>query len=134
MLKGFKDFIFKGNVVDLGVAVIIASAFGGIVNSFVKDLVTPLIGAFGGIPDFSGILFTINKSKFLIGDLINSVISFLIISSIIYFLIILPMNKIQERIKKDKTVDPIEKICPECLSSIPIKARKCKYCSSVVGK
>ena len=123
MLNDFKKFILKGNVVDMAVGVVIGVASGNVVAAMVKDLITPLIGAFGGTPDFSGIFFTINNSKFMVGDFINSIVSFLTISMTVYFMVILPMNKI---IKKN----PTEKTCPECLSLIPIKAKKCKFCAS----
>lgn len=132
MLKGFRDFILRGNVVDLAVAVIIGGAFNKIVNSVVSDLITPFIGVFGGEPDFSKVAFTINKSKFLIGDLLNSVISFLIVAAVIYFFIILPMNKVTDRIKRREKSDPTEKECPECLSMIPLKAKRCKFCTASV--
>lgn len=134
ILKGFRDFILRGNVIDLAVAVVIGGAFNSVVTALVKDLITPLIGAIGGEPDFSGINFTVNKSRFMIGDFINAVISFLIISSVIYFLIVLPMNKIMNKIKSGEKADPHEKTCPQCLSLIPSKAKKCKFCTSVVGK
>ena len=132
MLKGFRDFLLRGNVVDLAVAVVIGSAFGAIVNALVKDLITPLIGAIGGQPDFSNIVFTINKSEFLVGDFFNALISFLIISSVIYFLVVLPMNSIMKRLKSGEKLDPSEKACPECLSLIPLKAKRCKFCTAVV--
>lgn len=132
MFKNFRDFLLRGNVVDLAVAVVIGSAFSAVVTALVKDLVTPTIAAIGGQPDFSNIYFTINKSKFLIGDFINSVISFLIIGGVVYFFIVLPMNKIMEKIKRGEKTDPTEKTCPECLSLIPLKAKKCKNCTSLV--
>lgn len=132
MLKGFKDFIMKGNVVDMAVGVVIGVAFGSVITALVKDLVTPLIGAFGGTPDFSGIYFTVNKSKFMVGDFINALISFLIIAAVIYFTVVLPMNKVMAKIKSGKSVDPTEKTCPECLSLIPLKAGRCKFCTSVL--
>jgi large conductance mechanosensitive channel len=132
MLKGFKSFIMKGNVVDLAVAVVIGAAFGSVVNAMVKDLVTPLIGAFGGTPDFSALQFTVNGSKFMIGDFFNSLFSFIVISAVIYFGVVMPMNKIVARMKSGKTIDPTEKTCPECLSLIPIKAKRCKFCTSSV--
>jgi large conductance mechanosensitive channel len=134
MLKGFKDFIMKGNVVDMAVGVVVGVAFKDVINGLVKDLVTPLIGAFGGTPDFSGIYFTVNHSKFMVGDFINSLVSFLSISAVIYFTVVLPMNKITQKLKSDKSVAPTEKTCPECLSLIPIKARRCKFCTANVGK
>ena len=132
MLKGFRDFLLRGNVVDLAVAVVIGSAFGAIVSALVKDLITPLIGAIGGQPDFSNIVFTINKSDFLVGDFLNALISFLIIASVIYFLVVLPMNGIVKKLKSGEKFDPMEKTCPECLSLIPLKAKRCKFCTAEV--
>ncbi len=132
MLKGFKDFILRGNMVDLAVAVVIGAAFSSIINSLVKDLITPLIAAIGGKPDFSNIYFTVNKSRFMIGDFLNSLISFLIISAVVYFFVIMPINKIMDRMKSGKSPDPTEKACPECLSLILIKARRCKFCTAVL--
>ena len=131
MMKGFRDFILRGNVIDLAVAVVIGAAFSSIVTALVKDLITPLIAAIGGKPDFSNIFFTINGSKFMVGDFINALISFLIMAAVIYFLIVLPMNTVMKRINSGKTVDPKEKTCPECLSLIPIKAKRCKYCTTI---
>lgn len=131
-MKGFRDFILRGNVIDLAVAVVIGGAFGAIVNALVKDLITPLIGAIGGEPDFSNITFSLNESKFLVGDFLNALISFLIIASVIYFLVVLPMNALMKRLKSGEKVDPTEKTCPECFSQIPLKAKRCKYCTSVV--
>lgn len=131
MLKGFRDFIMRGNVVDLAVAVIIGGAFNSIVQALVKDIITPFIGVFGGVPDFSGMKLSINKSEFLIGDFFNQIVSFLIIASVIYFAIIMPMNKIMERVNKGEKIDPKTKSCPECLSIVPIKAKRCKFCRSL---
>jgi large conductance mechanosensitive channel len=132
MLKGFRDFILRGNVIDLAVAVVIGGAFGTIVTALVKDLITPLIAAIGGKPDFSNLFFTLNGSKFMIGDFINALISFLIVAAVIYFLIVLPMNTIMKKINSGKNVDPTEKTCPQCLSQVPIKAKRCKFCTSVL--
>ena len=134
MLKGFKDFIMKGNAVDMAVGVVIGIAFGNVVTAMVKDLVTPLIGAFGGTPDFSGISFTVNNSVFMIGDFINALVSFLTIATVIYFAVVLPMNKLTDKMKSGKTQSPTEKACPECLSLIPIKAKRCKFCTAILGK
>jgi len=134
MLKGFKEFILKGNVVDMAVGVVMGVAFGNVVSAAVKDLVSPLIGALGGTPDFSGLVFTVNKSQFMIGDFINSLVSFLSVATVVYFAVIVPMNKIMKKMKSGKTEDPTEKACSECLSLIPIAAKRCKFCSSVVGK
>lgn len=132
-MQEFKKFIMKGNVVDLAVGVVVGVAFGGVVSSLVKDLITPLISAIGGQPDFSGLTFTINNSKFSYGEFINAVLSFLIIASVIFFLVVKPLNKLQERAARNKTPDdPTEKKCPECLSKIPKAAKRCMYCTSKV--
>ncbi|MBP7118724.1 large conductance mechanosensitive channel protein MscL [Candidatus Woesebacteria bacterium] len=133
-MKGFKDYILRGNVIDLAVAVVIGGAFGAVVTALVKDIVTPLIGAFGGTPDFSAVSFTVNNSKFMIGDFINAVISFITIAAVIYFFVVTPMNKIMEKVKKGQKVDPSTKICPDCLSAVPIGAKRCKFCTSTLKK
>lgn len=130
LLKGFKEFILKGNVVDLAVGIVIGVAFGNVVTALVKDLITPLIGALGGTPDFSSLSFTINNSIFMIGDFINVLIAFIINAAVIYFLVVLPMNKLMALAKKEKPTDPTVKRCPECLSDIPIKAKRCAFCTS----
>ena len=134
MFKGFKNFILKGNVVDTAVGVVIGVSFGNIISAIVKDLVTPLIGAFGKSPDFSAIFFTVNGSKFMVGDFINSLVSFLTIATVIYFVVVLPMNKVTEKFESGKSENPTDKTCPECLSVIPIKAKRCKYCTAIVEK
>jgi large conductance mechanosensitive channel len=134
MLKGFKNFILRGNVIDLAVAVVIGGAFSSIITALVKDLITPLIAAIGGKPDFSSLYFTINNSKFMIGDFLNALISFLIISSVIYFLVVLPMNTIMKKLQSGQKSDPKDKVCPECLSQIPLKATRCKFCTTVLKK
>ncbi len=134
VLKGFRDYLFRGNVVDLAVAVVIGGAFGSIVTSLVKDIVTPIIGAIGGQPDFSNIYFTVNNSKFMIGNFLNSVISFVMIAGVIYFVVIVPMNKIMAAMKKEEKKDPTDKVCHECLSKIPINAKRCMYCTSILKK
>jgi large conductance mechanosensitive channel len=133
MLKEFKQFIMKGNVVDLAVGVIIGLAFGAVVTGLVKDLVTPLIAAIGGKPDFSSLSFSVNHSKFLYGDFINALLGFLIIAAVIFFFVVKPLNALQTRAAKNNTPeDPAEKKCPECLSEIPKNAKRCKYCTSKV--
>ncbi len=132
-MKGFKQFMLRGNVVDLAVAVVMGAAFGAIVTALVKDLITPLIAAIGGKPDFSNIFFTINHSKFAIGDFLNALVSFLLIGVAVYFFVVLPINKLITRLKHgDVPPDPTSKMCPECISEVPIKARKCKFCASVL--
>jgi large conductance mechanosensitive channel len=131
--KDFKEFLLRGNVVDLAVAVIIGAAFGAIVTALVKDLITPLIAAFGGQPDFSGLSFTINKSHFMYGDFINAVLSFLIIATVVFFFIVVPINTLIERTReKPTTPDPTTHKCPECLSEIPLAARRCAFCTAEV--
>ena len=133
MLKGFKTFLLRGNVVDLAVAVVIGGAFGAIVTALVKDLITPLIAAIGGKPDFSAIQFEINGSKFPIGDFINALVAFLMIAAAVYFMIVVPVNALNARIHRgEKPPDPTTKQCPECLSEIPIKAKRCAFCTSPV--
>ena len=130
MLKGFGKFIMRGNVIDLAVAVVIGAAFGTVVNALVKDFLTPLIAAIFGKPDFSAIAFEINHSRFAIGDLINALISFLLIAAAIYFFIIVPMNAITERFRPWTDEEPPKlKECPECLSEIPADAKRCKFCT-----
>jgi len=134
MLKDFRKFILRGNTVDLAVAVVIGAAFGAIVTALVKDLITPLIAAIGGKPDFSGLYFTVHHSRFLYGDFINAVISFLIIGAAIFFFVVQPINKLTIRMNQRKTPeDPSEKKCPECLSSIPKAAKRCAFCTSKVA-
>jgi len=133
MLRGFRQFVFRGNVVDLAVAVVIGAAFGAVVTAFVKDLLTPLIAALFGKPDFSALRFTLNHSEFLFGDFLNTVISFLLVAVAIYFFIIVPMNALMARLKRGEAPpDPTTRQCPECLSEIPIAARRCAHCASPV--
>ncbi len=131
MLQGFKQFILKGNVVDLAVGIVIGVAFGNVVTALVKDLITPLVSVIGGNPDFSSLYFTVNNSKFMIGDFFNALLSFLINASVMYFFVVLPMNKLVTLTKKEKPADPTTKKCPECLSSIPLEAKRCAFCTSV---
>lgn len=133
MLQGFKQFILKGNIVDLAVGVVIGSSIGGLVSALVKDLITPLIGAFGGTPDFSTLSFTLNNSKFLIGDFLNSLLSFLIIAVVIYFFIVVPMEKLANATKVVKPA-PADKTCTDCLSLIPSGAKRCKFCAALQKK
>ncbi len=130
MLKGFRQFIMRGNVLDLAVAVVMGAAFGAVVTALVKDLITPLIAAIVGKPDFSAIAFTVNNSKFLVGDFINAVVSFLLISAAVYFFVIVPVNALMARMRRGEAApDPTTKKCPECLSEVPIAARRCAYCA-----
>jgi large conductance mechanosensitive channel len=128
-LKGFKEFLLRGNVVDLAVGVVIGIAFGVVITAFVKDLVTPLIAAIGGKPDFANLYFTINNSKFLYGDFINALLGFALIAAVIYFFVVLPINALVERSRKEPPADPTTKKCTECLSEIPVGAKRCAFCS-----
>jgi large conductance mechanosensitive channel len=128
-VRGFKAFLLRGNVVDLAIAVVIGVAFGALITSFVKDLITPLIAALGGKPDFSGLYFTINNSKFLFGDFVNALAAFVIIAAVIYFLVVLPYTTLIERSRKEPPADPTTKKCTECLSEIPKDARRCAFCA-----
>ena len=130
MFKGFKEFVLRGNVLDLAVAVVMGGAFGAVVAALVKDLLTPLIAAIGGQPDFSSIAFTVNGSKFLIGDFINALVAFVFVAAAIYFFVVTPMNMVAERRRRGEApADPTTKKCPECLSEVPIAARRCAFCT-----
>ena len=131
IFEGFKNFILRGNAVDLAVGVVIGAAFSGLVTALVKDLLTPLIGAIAKVPDFSGLFFTLNGSKFMYGELINAFISFLLVAIAVYFFVILPMNAFMSRINKKI---PTIKKCPECLSDIPAGAKRCAHCSQLIVK
>ena len=133
MLEGFKRFLLRGNVVDLAVAVVGGAAFTGVVTAFVKDLLTPLLAAIGGQPDFSGMYFTINNSKFLFGDFINAIVSFVIVAAVVYFLVVVPMSRIMGPARlAEAPKAPTMRKCPECLSEIPIGATRCAYCTATV--
>lgn len=129
MGRDFKAFVLRGNVVDLAVGIVIGAAFGAVVTALVKDLITPLIAAIGGKPDFSSIAFTINRSRFLIGDFINAVASFLIIAAVVFFFVVRPVNVLMSRAKTETPVAVTTRECPFCLSSIPLKASRCAFCT-----
>lgn len=134
MLKGFREFVLRGNVVDMAVGVVIGGAFGAIVTAFVKDLLTPLIAALVGKPDFSAYVFEVNGSKFLYGDFVNAVIAFLLVAAAVYYFVVVPVNALMTRMKKEEApAAPDKKNCPECQSEIPIAARKCAFCTSPVA-
>ena len=130
MLQGFKQFILRGNVVDLSVGVVIGSAFGAVVSAMVKDLLTPLIGAIAKSPDFSNLYFTINESKFMYGEFLNALISFVIIAVAVYFFVVIPINMLISKSKKEAPADPTSKKCNECLSEIPLQATRCAFCTT----
>jgi large conductance mechanosensitive channel len=132
-MRGFKQFMMRGNVVELAVAVVVGSAFGAVVAALVKDLITPLIAAIAGKPDFSQIGFTIHNSRFPAGDFINALVSFLMVGSAVYFLVVLPINALTARMRRGEAApDPTTKKCPECLSDVPIAARRCAFCTSAL--
>ena len=130
-MKGFKQFMLRGNVVELAVAVVMGAAFGAVVTAMVKDLLTPLIAAIVGAPDFSAIVIDVNGSKLLIGDFMNALFSFLVIAAAVYFFIVLPVNALVARMRRGEAApDPTTKKCPECLSDVAIAARRCAFCTS----
>ena len=130
-MNGFKEFLLRGNVIDMAVGIVVGAAFGTVVSAFVKDLMTPFIAAVVHAPDFSKIAFTLNNSKFMIGDFINSLVSFILIGVAVYFFIVLPMNSLMARMHRGEVPpDPTVKKCPECLSDVPIAARRCAFCTS----
>ena len=132
-MKGFKQFILRGNVLDLAVAVVMGAAFGAVVTALVKDLVTPMIAAVVGSPDFSSIAVSVNGSKLLIGDFLNAVIAFLLMAAAVYFLIVLPLNRLTARLNRGEAPpDPTTRKCPECLSEVAIAARRCAFCTSPI--
>lgn len=133
MLKEFKQFLLRGNVVDLAVGVVVGAAFGTIVSALVADILTPLISAIAKVPDFSGLAFTLNGSKFAYGHFLNALISFLLVSSSVFFFVVKPMNMLVNRSKKDKPADPTTKRCSECLSEVPIEAKRCAHCTQVIS-
>jgi large conductance mechanosensitive channel len=136
MLSGFKQFILRGNVVDLAVGVVIGAAFGTVVTALVKDLINPLIALVVGKRDFTGISFAIRGTVFPIGDFFTAVVSFVLIAAAVYFFVVTPINALIARTRKDPApADPTTKKCPECLSEIPIDARRCSHCAQpVMGK
>jgi large conductance mechanosensitive channel len=132
MLKEFRDFVLRGNVVELAVAVVIGAAFGALVTVFVSSFITPLIAAIGGKPDFSSLAFTINDSKFTYGAFFNALLSFLIIAAVVFFFVVRPLNALMARMRPEPAVDRVVRPCPECLSDIPEEARRCAFCTAEV--
>jgi large conductance mechanosensitive channel len=134
MLSGFKQFILRGNVVDLAVGVVIGAAFGGVVTAFTTDLLTPLIAALVGKPDFSAVNFTVGTAVFKLGDFLNALVAFLLVAAAVYFFVVTPINALIARTRKAPApADPTTKKCPECLSEIPIDARRCAHCTSALA-
>ncbi|HEX4032195.1 MAG TPA: large conductance mechanosensitive channel protein MscL [Terracidiphilus sp.] len=133
MLKGFRDFILRGNVVDLAVAVILGTAFNGIVTSLVGDVINPLIAATVGKPNFSSVILHVGGGQIKVGNFLNAAVSFLIVAIVVYFFIVIPVNSLLNRFKKPvPAAPPSTKICPECLSEIPLAARRCAHCTQPV--
>lgn len=134
MLKGFRDFILRGNVVDMAIGVIIGAAFNAIVNSMVKDVLSQLIAAIVGKPDFSNLVFTLNKTPIRYGNFLTAAVSFLIVAAVVYFGIVLPINTMMAKMKKpEEAAAPTTKACPECLSDIPLAAKRCAHCAQLVA-
>ena len=132
MFKEFREVILRGNLVDLAVAVVIGTAFAAVVTALVRDLITPLIAAVGGQPDFSGLKFEINGSEFLYGDFINALFAFLFIAAVVFFFVIKPVNALMARFQPAPAVDVKTRPCPECVSDIPVSATRCAFCTTVV--
>ena len=130
MFRGFREFVVRGNVIDLAVAVVIGAAFGAVIAAFVKDLITPLIAALIGKPDFSALGVTLNGSRLLIGDYLNALIGFVLVAAAVYVFVVTPMNALNARRKRGE--DPTTKKCPECLSEVPVGARRCAFCTSAL--
>ena len=133
MLKDFRDFVLRGNVVDLAVAVVMGAAFGAVVTALASSFITPLVAAIGGEADFSRLAFTINGSKFTYGVFINALVSFLILAAVVFFLIVRPLNSLMARMRSEAPVARVTQPCPECLSEIPKQARRCAFCTAEVG-
>ncbi len=133
MLREFRAFVLRGNMVDLAVAVVIGTAFTAVVNAVVKDLITPLIAAIAGEPDFGALSFEINGSEFRYGEFLNALLSFVLIAAVVYFLVLKPVNTLLERVRSEPPVAEETRQCPECLSDIPVAARRCAHCTAEVG-
>ncbi len=133
ILNDFKAFLMRGNVVDLAVAVVLGVAFGAVVTSLVEDLLTPVIAAIIGKPDFSSLTFEVNDSTFRYGSFINALISFIMVAAAIFFFVVIPYNALMARMRKEPTPDPTTTKCPQCLSEIPVEARRCAFCTSEVS-
>jgi large conductance mechanosensitive channel len=133
MLREFRSFILRGNLVDLAVAVVVGTAFTAVVNAIVKDLVTPLIAAVGGKPNFANLAFTINGSRFAYGDFLNALVTFLLVAAVLFFVVIKPVNALMDALRTEPEVDSPTRSCPECLSQIPRAASRCAFCTTEVA-
>ena len=133
VLKEFRSFILRGNVVDLAIAVVIGAAFTALVNAFVKDLITPIIAALFGEPDFANLAFTINGARFAYGDFLNALLTFVLVTAAVFFFVVKPVNYLMARLRTEPDVESPTRGCPECLSQIPVAARRCAFCTSEVA-
>jgi large conductance mechanosensitive channel len=132
VLKEFRSFLLRGNLVDLAVAVVVGTAFTAVVSALVKDLITPLIAALGGKPNFDALAFTINDSRFAYGDFLNALLTFLIVAAVVFFLVLQPVNALMARMRTEPHVESPTRDCPECLSAIPMAAKRCAFCTAAV--
>ena len=133
MLIEFKQFLLRGNVVDLAVGVVIGAAFGAVVSALVSDILTPFIAAVAKVPDFGGLAFTLNGSKFMYGHFINAIISFVLVAGAVFFFVVKPMNMLISQSRKEVSVDPTTKKCTECMGEIPLAAKRCMFCAQVIA-
>jgi len=133
LLKDFKQFLLRGNVVDLAVGVVIGVAFGSVITALVSDFLTPLIAAIAKVPDFSVLKFTLNGSQFMYGHFINALISFILVAASVFFFVVKPINMLVEKSRKEPPADPTTKKCKECLSEIPVDAKRCSHCAQIVS-
>ena len=131
-MKDFREFLLRGNLVDMAVGIVIGVAFAAVVTALVSDLITPLLAAIGGKPDFSALSFTINKSHFLYGAFINALIAFVVIAAAVFFLVVKPLNTLMARLKPAPAIDKPTRTCPECLSDIPGPAQRCAFCTAEI--
>ena len=129
-MKDFRDFLLRGNLVDMAVGVVIGLAFGAVITALVADLITPLIAAIGGKPDFASLTFTLNGSHFLYGAFVNALISFVVIAAVVFFLVVKPVNRLMALRRTEPEVASTTRPCPECLSEIPVGARRCAFCTA----
>lgn len=134
MIREFRAFILRGNLVDLAVAVVIGAAFTAVINAFVADMITPLIAAIGGQSDFSALTFEINGSRFLYGDFINAALTFVIVAAVVFFFVVKPVNALMERFQTEPSVEEETRECPHCISQIPVRAKRCRFCTSEVSR
>jgi large conductance mechanosensitive channel len=133
LIKEFRDFVLRGNVVDLAIAVVVGAAFGAVVSALVSSFITPLIAAVGGKSDFSALAFTVNGSRFAYGVFLNALISFVLVAAVVFFLIVRPLNTLMDRMSTEAPVAEVTRACPECLSQIPAEARRCAFCTAEVA-